>query len=101
MKLEIICKKIIRGKPEWKQEGAQLAKTDSDGTLKFREALDGVKLEIICKKIIRGKPEWKQEGAQLAKTDSNGTLKFRDKKPASNEALVDCSGRTLEVGFFI
>jgi len=39
VKLEIICKKIIRGKPEWKQEGAQLAKTDSDGTLKFRENL--------------------------------------------------------------
>ena len=37
MKLDIICKRIIRGKPEWKQEGAQLAKTDSDGALKFRD----------------------------------------------------------------
>ena len=78
--MEIVPKRIIKGKPEWKQEGAQSAKTDSNRTLKFREALDGVKLEIICKKIIRGKLEWKQEGAQLAKTDSDGALKFRDKK---------------------
>lgn len=28
---------LYKGKPEWKQEGAQLAKTDSDGTLKFRD----------------------------------------------------------------